>query len=236
VQVIAIYCLPNRRFVDRKIKRHGCLNHDIENAGNGKRCKKIEKFIYIIYAIYKTSFIHYLPQRKELFMKNMMVSWMIIFILFLGVIVPSGLPVCYASDNETDNATEIVSAAVRLVPRTYNLNRNGRYLTALVIFPAGITAAEVVENSIQLTLLADDNGTGDNIYAVSATPVPWDVTMLNVKFDNREVKDLIQSYYQEFPVRVRCVVSGSLENGKGFSGEDSIMVIAPGKKGKGGKK
>jgi len=134
-----------------------------------------------------------------------------------------------------DNATETVSAQVKITPRTYNVNRNGRYVNGIIVLPAGYRAADVAEESIWLHLLIEDNETAEGIQAVRAIPVPFVDNMLNVKFDNREMKELIETYYDEFPATVRVSVSGSIDNDNGtsFTGHDAIYVVAPGKKKKG---
>ena len=134
-----------------------------------------------------------------------------------------------------DNATATLDATVRITPRTYNLKRNGRFLNAIITLPAGYSAAAVQEDSLLLSVVLGDNETAGEVEALSAVPVPLVDTMLNVKFDNRDVKELIQDNYDSFPENVTLLVTGSLDDAARFSGEDTIRVIYPGNKGKGGK-
>ncbi|MCX8042581.1 MAG: hypothetical protein N3B18_00470 [Desulfobacterota bacterium] len=139
--------------------------------------------------------------------------------------------VSYAQDNET----EALEAIVHITPSTYNLKRNGQFLNAIITLPAGYNAADVDGDSLSLSLVLGDNETSEAVDALSAKPVPFLETMLNVKFSNRDVKELIQAYYDTFPTNVTFLIVGSLESGTVFSGKDSIRVIYPGNKGKGGK-
>lgn len=152
-------------------------------------------------------------------------------VLCIGVFAIGAVPVSYAQDNET----ETLEAIVHITPSTYNLKRNGRFLNAIITLPAGYSAADVDPDSLSLYLVLGDNETSEGIDALSAKPVPFLDTMLNVKFDNREVKELIQEYYDSFPTNVKFLVVGALESGTLFSGGDTIRVIYPGNKGKGGK-
>lgn len=165
-------------------------------------------------------------------MKRILHHIVIAAVLFCGPFGLGSVPASYAQDNET----AALEATVHITPQTYNLKRNGRFLNAIITLPAGYSAAAVREDSLSLYIVLGDNETSAGVEALSAVPVPLVETMLNVKFDNREVKELIQDHYDSFPENVTFLVTGSLDDDTLFSGEDTIRVIYPGNKGKGGKK
>jgi hypothetical protein len=135
--------------------------------------------------------------------------------------VPPGKYYIYASLNgrtisasvEIEIIQNIIEAEIDIDPDTLNLKSNGKWITAYINLLEGYDVSEIDISSIMLE---------------GSIPAEWgDIqdTTLMVKFDRREVEDLIGGPSDN----VILTVTGELVDGPEFEGSDTIRVIAPSK-------
>lgn len=119
-----------------------------------------------------------------------------------------------------------VSATVDVDPDTLNLKSKGNWITCYIELPEGYDVADIDVSSIMLNStvpaelhpvgIGDEDGDG--------------VPDLMVKFSRAEVASYIIGVIgvPMEPVWVTLTIAGSLENGTGFEGSDTIRVMCPG--------
>ncbi len=136
-----------------------------------------------------------------------------------GEQVPPGKYFIYASLNgktisapaEIEIIQNIIYAEIDIDPDTLNLKSNGKWITAYIDLPGGYNASEIDISNIMLE---------------GSIPAEWGEvqgTRLMVKFDRREVEDLIGGPDDD----IVLTVTGELEDDLKFEGSDMIRVIAP---------
>jgi hypothetical protein len=133
--------------------------------------------------------------------------------------VPPGKYYIYASLNgrtisapaEIEIIQNIIGAEIDIDPDTLNLKSNGKWITAYINLPEGYNVSEI---DISTVILEE------------SIPAAWgDVqdTTLMVKFDRRDVEDLIGGPSDD----VVLTITGELVDGPEFEGSDTIRVIDP---------
>jgi len=118
----------------------------------------------------------------------------------------------------------VIPVRVRITPRTLNLKSKGKFITCRIDFPKGFSARAV--NLSTVNLVSDDSE------PVAGLPKPVSVhkvgrsgvTELMLKFPRADVEAILSP-----APWVELTISGTLNDGTPFSGDDAIRVIKPGK-------
>ena len=119
----------------------------------------------------------------------------------------------------------VLTATVDIRPQALNLRSKGEWITAYIELPEGYDVNDINASSIMLndTVPAELRPVAVGDYDEDGVPD------LMVKFDRHEVIDLILRNYQ-FTNRfgtVTLTVTGCLNDGTPFQGEDTITIIMP---------
>jgi hypothetical protein len=133
--------------------------------------------------------------------------------------VPGGKYYIYASLNgntisasaEIEIIQNIIDAKIDIDPDTLNLKSNGKWITAYIDLPEGYNVSEIDISTVILE---------------GSIPAEWgdlQDTTLMVKFDRRDVEDLIGGPSDD----VVLTITGELGGGIEFEGSDTIRVIDP---------
>jgi len=119
---------------------------------------------------------------------------------------------------------EIIEADIDIKPEKLNINRNARYLVAL-IEPTADYALEDIDTE-SLVLSVDIEGLAQE-FPVLETMLNTEDDKLVVLFDNREVVQFIRDQGTAAP-RLPFTVSGSLSDSTMFEGTEMVRIIDPG--------
>ena len=128
-------------------------------------------------------------------------------------------------DDEEPPATEL-EAEVDVIPDTINMKRQGRFVGAKINVSEGYSVEDIDTETITMTIVTDDGVLED---FVEAERTVIDEEILIVKFNNNEIKDLIESAVDGYPIEVTFEISGELSDGSTFTGTDDVDVINPGR-------
>lgn len=118
-----------------------------------------------------------------------------------------------------------LEAEVDVKPDTINMKRQGQYVGAKVNLPEGYSEEDIDSETIIITIVTSNDAFEDFVEAERSVV---DEETLIVKFDNDEVKELIDSTVDVYPANVTFRVSGELTDGTSFSGTNDVSVINPG--------
>jgi len=152
-------------------------------------------------------------------------SYEVIVLLYSGVPGPDD-PVLL--DSEKIIVKEEVTAMVDINPNTINLKRRGQFISAKIRMPEGYDLANIVPDSIKLYMMKDNDELTEGIPAQRVMADMFD-DVLNVKFSNLAVLNLIKENITAFPATVKFLVQWQIQGGEVYEGTDEVRVINPGK-------
>jgi hypothetical protein len=131
-------------------------------------------------------------------------------------------------DSEKIIVKEEVTAMVDINPNTINLKRRGQFISAKIRMPEGYDLANIVPDSIKLYMMKDNDELTEGIPAQRVMADMFD-DVLNVKFSNLAVLNLIKENITAFPATVKFLVQWQIQGGEVYEGTDEVRVINPGK-------
>jgi hypothetical protein len=154
-------------------------------------------------------------------------GYQIIVLLYTGV--PGKDDPVVLEDSEKITVREAVAAMVDINPNTINLKRRGQFISAKVRMPEGFNLENIIPESFKLYVVKDNDELSEWIPAQRVMANMFD-DVLNVKFSNLVVLNLIQENITEFPATVKFLVQWQiLGDDTVYEGTDEVRVINPGK-------
>ncbi len=136
------------------------------------------------------------------------------------------ISVPYISDITTISIiSPSISAAIYIEPDTLNSTSKGKWITCYLELPSGYDINNININSIQITIINDNNIIPPINAALHPTEIgDYDndgIPDLMVKFDRQE----IQKYITEDTESLSITVKGQFNDGLSFQGTDNIRTI-----------
>jgi hypothetical protein len=123
-----------------------------------------------------------------------------------------------------------VSTLVDITPHTINLKRNGQFIGANIRMPEEFDLENIIPESFKLFIVKDTGELTEEWIPAQRVMVDMFDDVLNVKFSNQAVLDLIKANVAEFPATVKFLVQWQLQGEDTlYEGTDEVRVINPGK-------
>lgn len=124
-----------------------------------------------------------------------------------------------ANDSGPDWQSSSIQASFDLKPDTLNLKSDGKFVTVYIELPQGNDVNDIDVNSVRLQETIDAKSSPSNIgdYDNDGNPD------LMLKFDRKSLEEKLAVNNS-----VNIKITGKLQNGTSFEGEDTLRVIKPG--------